>query len=168
MSVFLVSKAYLRENSPITQNVQEKDLFPHVTAAQDNYTQKILGSEFYNHILESFSAQTLNDAEITLVSDYIKPQVLWRTIDLAMPWMANNLRGKGVLRNTDENAVVSSFQELNYLRNEAKNRAEFQEQLLFDYLKKNVNVFPEYKTQDDPLIEKSDDDNQYDNDIIFY
>ena len=166
--IYLISQAYIRENSPVTENVQEKDLFPHVIAAQSNYTQKLLGSNFYDEILLSFSAQTLNPDEIALVENYIKPQVMWRTVSLALPWMANNLRGKGVLRNTDENAVVSSFQELNYLRNEAQNRAEFQEQLLFDYLAKNVELFPGYKTQIDPLIDKSEDNNQYDNGIIFY
>lgn len=167
-SVYLISQNYLRENSPITDNVQEKDLFPHIIAAQETYTQKILGSKFYEHIIEAFSAQTLNANEIELVQNYIKPQVLWRTVDLALPWVANNIRGKGILKNTDENAVVSDFREMNYLRNEASNRAEQNEQLLFDYLQKNQSLFPEYKDQQDALIEKSDDDNQYDNGFLFY
>lgn len=166
--VYLISQNYIRENSPVTENVQEKDLFPHVASAQNEYTQKILGSEFFDHIIAAFSAQTLSSAEELLVQTYIKPQVMWRSVSLALPWMANNLRGKGVIRNTDENAVVSSFQELNYLRNEAQNRAEQKEQLLFDYLQKNESLFPEYQNQNQALIKKSKDDNQYDNGFLFY
>lgn len=167
--IYLIGQTYIRQNSPITANVQDKDLFPHIIAAQELYTQKLLGSEFYNVILDSYSAQTLSGSYATLVSEYIKPQVLWRTLDFALPWIATNLRGKGLVQNTDDNAIVATPSDMRYLRNEARDRAEFQENLLWKYLCKNRELFPEFVQQTNPLVEPlKDNDNLFDSGVVFY
>lgn len=166
MAVYLITEEYIKQNSPVTTNVQMKDLFPHIIAAQNLFLQNILGSEFFDHIQKAFEDQTLTANETILVQDYIKPAVLWRTLTMSMPWLQLNLRAKGVLINTDDNANPSPMSDLKYLINEATNRAEFQEQLLVKYLCKNMNLFPLYKTQDG--LTKPDKGNQWRNGLIMY
>lgn len=166
MATYLISENYIKENSPVTANLNMKDLFPHIRAAQELFLQNIMGSQFYDDILEKYENQTLTPDETVLVSDFIKPAVLWRTIDLALPWLQLNLRAKGVLVNTDDNANPASTFDLKYLKNEASNRAEFHENLLVKYLCKNTSTFPLYNTQDG--LTKPDKGTQFRNGIIFY
>lgn len=148
MATYLITETYIKQNSPVTEAIQMKDLFPHILAAQELYIQDIIGSEFYNHILTAFNDETLTADEITLVQDFIKPAILWRTISLALPWLQFNLRAKGVLTNTDDNAVPTSTLDLKFLLNEAVGRAQFNEDLIRKYLCKNGNLFPLYQSQD--------------------
>lgn len=164
--VYLITENYIKENSPVTQAVNMKDLFPHIIAAQELFVQNILGSEFYTHILNSFENQNLTPEEVTLVQDYVKPAVLWRTVSLALPWLQFNLRAKGVLTNTDDNAFPSSTLDLKYLRNEASNRAEFQENLLTKFLCKESNDYPLYNTQSGLTL--PDERNKFRNGLIIY
>lgn len=166
MAIYFITENYIKENSPVTAAVNMKDLFPHILAAQELYIQNIMGSQFYEDILIKFSAQTLTNFETTLVQDYVKPAVLWRTIALALPWLQFNLRAKGVLTNTDDNANPVSTSDLKFLMNEASNRAEFQENLLVKYLCKEGNNFPTYNTQNG--LTKPDKGNQFRGGIIFY
>lgn len=166
MATYFITEEYIKKNSPVTQAVNMKDLFPHIIAAQELYVQNIMGSEFYEDILEKFENQTLSPEETTLVQDYIKPAVMWRTVSLALPWLQFNLRAKGVLTNTDDNAFATSTLDLKYLRNEASNRAEFQENLLVKYLCKENNLYPLYSQQNG--LTKPDKGPQFNGGIIFY
>jgi hypothetical protein len=166
MAIYLITEQYIKENSPVTSNVNMKDLFPNITAAQTLFLQPILGSEFYEHIIQAFDNQTLTPDEVTLVQDYIKPGVLWRTLALSLPWLQFNLRAKGVLTSTDDFAFPTSTPDLKYIINEAANRAEFQEKLLNVYLCKEASLFPLYKTQSG-LIEPQKKNNSG-HGLIFY
>jgi hypothetical protein len=84
-NILFVSEAYLRDNLPISRNLDTKDIKPNIQAAQDLYIQEILGSNFYEYLLIAFSAQTLNANEVILVQDYIKPAEAYRTLAMAYP-----------------------------------------------------------------------------------
>lgn len=156
----------MKNNSPVTSNIDPKDLFPHVQSAQQLYLQVILGSEFYENLLTKFKNQTLSADEITLVEDYIKPALMWRTISLALPWISFNLRNKGLMKNTDDYATGADFSELKFMLNESKNRAEFQENELNRYLCKYSALYPIYTTQNG-LIDP-DTSTNWDSGLIMY
>lgn len=167
--IYLIGQEYIRQNSPVTFNVQDKELFSHINTAQEVYTKKLLGSDFYEFLTLEYSAQTLSGNYVTLIEDYVKPQVLWRTISYALPWISANLRGQGVVVGTDENALAATESNVRTLRKEADDRAEFQEDLLWKYLCKNRNLFPEFKQQNDSLISPlKDNTNLYDGGVLFY
>lgn len=143
-----ITETYLKEKSPITTNVDPKDLYPHIDSAEKLFTRVILGSSFYDYLIDKFESQTLNSDETELVQNYVKPAVMWRTLVLALPWINYNLRNKGIMQNTDDNANTTDFGIYRYMQNEAKNRAEQSENELQKYLCKNASDFPQYQNQD--------------------
>jgi len=162
-----ISENYIKENSPVTENVDPKDLYPHIVTAEETYLVSILGSDFYSHLIDAFNDEALTDDEETLVLNYLKPTVLWRSITLALPWIHFNLRNKGVVQNTDEAATSADFNSFKFIRQEATSRAEREETLLKTYLTKNTELYPEYEDQDDSL-EPPSSANNLDSGLIFY
>lgn len=146
--IHLITENYIRDNSPVPTGVDPKDLSSHVGAAQTNFLRPILGSGFYDLLIQKFSNQTLNPEELDLMSLYIQPALLWRTIALALPWIQYNLRNKGFMVNTDDSANAALFQEFKFMINEASGRAKINEELLVKFLCKNSKDFPEFKNQE--------------------
>tara|TARA_R110000851_G_scaffold133851_1_gene268865 strand:- start:212 stop:715 length:504 start_codon:yes stop_codon:yes gene_type:complete len=165
-NIYFITEDFIKNNSPVTSNIDPKDLFPHVQSAQQLFLQVILGSEFYIDLLTKFEAQTLSADEITLVENYIKPATLWRSLVLSLPWIHYNLRNKGFMQNTDDNATSAGFNELKFMLNETKNRAEFTENQLTKYLCENSSLFPLYTTQDG-LIDP-DTSTNWDSGLVMY
>lgn len=166
MKVRFISEAYIKDNSPITENNQMKDIFPHIDTAQEVYLQQIMGSVFYNDIISKYDTQTLNQKEIELMTFYIKPAVLYRTIYLALPFIQYNLRNKGLMVNTDDAANPTSHNEFKFMYNIIQTRAEGNENLLKKYLCDNSKDFPLYN--DDSGLIKKNTNTGYDFGLLMY
>jgi hypothetical protein len=166
-NIYLVSETYFKENMPVSYNVDWKLLKSHVISAQETHLQTIIGSEFYEHILLAFSGQTLNSDETILVQDYIKPQVLYRALEMALPFMYLQLNNKGPQVQREDYSNPSDFNQFKFLLNEIKNRAEFYEKRIVTYLCKNANLFPNFRNQPDAIIEPNNK-NGFDSGLLFY
>ena len=164
----LVSEQYLRDNLPISRNLDTKDVTPNIQAAQELYLQDILGSVFYEYIMNVFSAQTLNANEVILVQDYIKPAVAYRTLEMALPFLQYQIKNKGAARQTSEFGDSADFTQLRFIINEVGNRAQFYERRLVRYLSINGTLFPQYVSNNDDII-KPNPKNGWDNGgLLFY
>lgn len=162
----LLSETYIKNNSPITLNVQMKDLSSHIVSAQELYLRLILGDSFMEHLIKQYEAQSLTSEEANLVADYVQPALLWRMLYLAAPFAMSNWRNKGFIKNTDDFGVPTDFTEFKFLRNEIKNRAEVMEELLRKELCKNGSKFPKYKNQSG--LTKPDGSSSFDSGLLFY
>jgi hypothetical protein len=141
-----ISETYLRQTVVNLSNVDTKDLAPNIEYSQDVYIQPIIGSQFYNSLQISFSAQTLNSNEEYLVS-LIQPSLAYYTVYESLPFLTYNIKNKGPQRQFGENSGDIDFNALNFLRNNIKNRAEFYAERIQNYLMFSGNLFPNYVTQ---------------------
>lgn len=154
MPTYFITESYLRSNTPLNQNLDINDIVNNIDPAQDMYIQPILGQNFYNALLVSYSAQTLTADETTLVM-HIKPALAYRAAEMSLPFIQYQIKNKGPqVQSGDFSSPVDQTQ-LNYLRNELKNRAEFYEQRLINYLCDNSSLFPAYTTNNSTDISPS-------------
>ena len=75
--IYFITENYLKTNTPITANVDVTDVTPYIKTQSDLRVQPILGSVFYNHLLDAYNNQTLTPDEEDLVT-FIQPVVAWR------------------------------------------------------------------------------------------
>ncbi len=143
MSILFVSETYIRENSVMNINVDIKDVYQSAYVAQDMHIEPILGSNLYQALQLSYSAQTLTADEITLM-EYIKPVVSWRATQLTLPFLTFNVKNKGPQSQNSDFSTGVGTAELFYLKKEVENRAEWYSQRLINYLCQNGNLFPLY------------------------
>ena len=163
-----ISEQYMRDNLPISRNLDTKDITPNIQAAQELYLQDILGSVFYEYLMNVYSAQTLNANEIILVQDYIKPAVAYRTLEMALPFLSYQIKNKGAQRQFEDFGDSADFTQLRFIINETGNRAQFYERRLVRYLNVNNTLYPQYIINNDGII-PANNGNGWDNGgLIFY
>lgn len=143
---YFISQKYLKDNSPLAANVDIKELYPFARTAEEIYIQEAIGTSLFNRLVESLNASPQNTTadEITLLLK-IRDCTLWYTCFEALPFLAIKLRNIGVVKQTDANLESGSRDDVSYLRNLCKTKAEHYMRILQRYLCENSNLFAEYR-----------------------
>lgn len=151
MGVLLISETKLKAFTNINKNVDMDVLKAEIQIAQDIDLQTILGTLFYQHLLDQVSAtgNTFNADEKTLVDDYIQPFLIQTAYFNAIPHLHYRTMNRGIVEGMMENATSVDIETMKYLRTVQKQRADFYMTRLQDYLLigKGQNKFPQYNTQ---------------------
>jgi hypothetical protein len=160
-----IDDIYIKENSPLTYNVDAKNIYSHVVDAQELHLNPLLGDEFVDYLV-GLTAPSFREDE--LIDKYIKPALMWRTLWLLTPFLTNDVRNKGFMVNTDDNASQTIPNEVGYMRKIIQSRASQREDLIIKYIKKYKEDFPLYKEQDGLIKPDNCDKRGGDWDILFY
>lgn len=144
-NAFFITESYLKANNPLSDNIDVKELYPHVKTAQDIYIQEGIGSTMYERLVESLTASPKNttDDEVELLKK-IREALAWYTAYEALPWVWVKIRNIGLVKQTGDNMEATSQTEMNHLRKELKNKADYYLKKVQDYLCCNKNLFPDY------------------------
>lgn len=145
-----VSETYLKDFTPLTQNVDVKDYLAFVKTAQDKYCADILGSKLYTRLQDGVINSNLTSDETDLVK-LLRTMTAWYTLYEAMPFLNLKLKNKGILKSGTDFSTNADLAETRYLREEVKNQAEYYLQRVQDYLCKNGRLFSEYTNPDNPI-----------------
>lgn len=150
---FFIDETYLKNYSPLSGNVEIKELYPFVLVTEDIYIQEAIGTSLYNDLITKITAD--NDLsgypnELILVGK-IRDVVMWYTCYDAIPFLATKLRNIGVVNQTGDNLTTSSDAKENKLRKECKDKGDFYLKRLQAYLCDYESLFPAYDqgTKDD-------------------
>jgi hypothetical protein len=152
--VKFVDALYIKENSTIEFNVDDKKITPLIYKVQDLYLQQSLGTTFYKHLknavvnTELQTGTTLTNDEIDLITDYIQPVVGEYALYELIPLINFNFTNKAVSQKSSEFSQPSNLDEVKYIRNNIKNMAEFYMKRLNKYLCDNPTLFPKYQNPD--------------------
>lgn len=144
LGVLLVSAEKVKSFSNVNSNLDEELLLPNIQISQEIGLQTLLGTSFYNHILNAAQGGTLTAAETTLLEDYIAPYLLWRAVYEAIPEMYMRMMNKGISIGESPNAKSVDKGDMSYLRNIHQNRYEFYSQRLQDYIQPRQADYPLY------------------------
>jgi hypothetical protein len=151
MGVLLISETKLKAFTNINKNVDMDVLKAEIQIAQDIDLQTILGTLFYDHLLNQVAStgNTFNADEKILVDSYIQPFLIQQAYFTAMPNLQFRTMNRGIVEGQMENATSVDIETFKYLRNIQKSRADFYMTRLMDYLLigKGQNQFPQYNTQ---------------------
>lgn len=162
--IYFVTESYLKNNTPITKNVDVNDVMPYVRTQAEMRLMSILGTYFYNDLLTKYNAQTLNADETTLV-EYIQPVVAWRSAEDAVFGLSYQLKNKGVqVQFGDYSTNVSQGEIAFNMDHYGQKGAWFENRLTF-WLLDNKALFPEFTStsNNDSDIKPVDDCDDLDN-----
>jgi len=145
----LIDMDYIKDNSILDDNVDERLMVDALWTAQREYIKPILGTDLYDDILTKAAAGSLASNDLILVNTYIAPCLLKYLVFEMTPILAYKYRNKGVVQQTSENSQSTSFEDLNHLLNRWKDKAEMFADDTMRYLKANTDLFPLYLSNND-------------------
>lgn len=152
-NVLLVSENKIKAFTSLNKNVDIDAIRAEISIAQDIHLQTLLGTKFYNHLLDQVSptGNTFNADELILVNDYISPYLIQIAYYEIIPALHLRSMNVGVVKAgaVDGGRDGVDMETMKYLRGIQKQRADFYMMRLQDYLiiGKGQNKFPDYNTQ---------------------
>jgi hypothetical protein len=166
--IYFVTENYLKTQTPITANVDVNDVTPFIKTQSDMRVQPILGTYFYKYMLTGYNAQTLNVDEETLVT-YIQPVVAWRSAEDAVFGLSYQLKNKGLQMQNGDYSTSVTQSEVAFAQDHYAQKASFYETRLFNYLKENKDLYPEFTSElnkDSDIKPTKTKDNGYTDSIL--
>jgi hypothetical protein len=139
--LYFITETYLKTNTPITANVDVTDVTPYIATQSALRIQPILGTTFYNHMLNAYNTQTLTPDEIDLV-EFIQPVIAWRSAEDAVFGLTYQLKNKGLQTQNGDYSASVSRSEVAFGMEHYAQKASFFEQRLIRWLLANRNLFP--------------------------
>ena len=145
----LIDMDYIKANSILDDNVDERLMVDALWTAQREYIKPILGTDLFDDIISKAGLGTLAGDDLILVNTYIAPCLLKYLVFEMTPILAYKYRNKGVVQQTSENSQATSFDDLNHLLNRWRDKAEMFAEDIINYLCANSALFPLYSTNSD-------------------
>jgi len=142
--IYFVTPAYLKDNTTVTENVDATDINAIIRVAADTWTRSYLGTYFYNDLLAKFNSQSLNANEVILVGDYVKGAVAWRAATEAVITTTYQMKNKGIQIQSGDFSAAPETRVIPWVYEKTRDKAEFYDQRLIDYLVANKSLYPEF------------------------
>ena len=139
-----VTTQYIKNNTPIIAYVEDDELQPFIKVAQDTHIQKTLGTNLFNDLKTKVLNNSLNSDEVSLMNDYVQPATSWCVVYEFILFNHYKITNKGITKQNSENSVSAELNEVNFLRDDTKNKSEFFKDRLCKYLMANPSLFPLY------------------------
>ena len=100
----------------------------------------------FEKLQADITAGSLTGVYQTLVDDYIQDSLVHWGFYECLPFLRVRVANNGIGVKTSENLESMSQEDMNTLREEIRNTAEFYTERLVDYLCNNNSSYPEYTT----------------------
>jgi hypothetical protein len=148
-NVLFISEQKLKDNTPITDNVDSSELRFAIQQAQAIQLQESLGTNLYEYLLKIVDDNTVNtDVSLIrykeLLNNFIQPTLIAWSYYLALDNFWVKFMNVGLVQNRNEQGSAVDLKTLQYLKNNAKNQGEFQDNLLRRHLLFRSGWYPEY------------------------
>ena len=136
--------AYLKENTVIDENVDDKLLTHMIEDAQDLKIEPILGTDLYVDLMDKVIAGTIAGNDKTLLDDYVFPTLKYYIVAEATWQLTVRFRNKGTEVMSSENAQAANRSDRQTVTSRYEDKAEEMAQRTINYLCENEDLFPLY------------------------
>lgn len=146
--VLLISEDLLKTYTAINENVQSDELRFCILQAQSIFIQESLGTNLYDKMLELVETGDISLSGNTnyklLLDRYIQPTLITYAYYLGMTNFYVKFVSVGLVHNSSEQGTGIDHRTFQYLKNDAKQQAEFNDNLLRRHLIFKSGLYPEY------------------------
>ena len=142
--VYYISVNYLKDNTPLNENLDDKLLKASIKEAQEVYIRDIIGSGVYNELQDQAYNDTLTADNRTLLDTYIAPCLKYYTLVESMMPLTFKFLNKTVASRNSENATPVTTDELTMIEKRYRDKAEYYADRLRSFLKEYPELYPKY------------------------
>lgn len=168
--IYFISCSYLKSHTTLNDNIDDNLLNSAIWEAQTIHIQQTIGSRLFNKILNLIETNDINlpvNADYkTLLDNYVVDcTAYWAWVE-CIPYLAMKTVNKGIERQNSEWSNAAAINEIEYLRDDIRNKAEFYTRRLSDFILENRIHYPEY-IQNNRIDEMHPDGGEYFSGIQF-
>lgn len=166
MKVYLISPNTLKQRALINDNTLDKFIKPAIDASQNINLKQITGKFLLDKICDLCYEEDEQHVKLIekpeysaykyLLQNYITDYLCYDVMSEIQINVHQKIRNAGTVQNVDENYIQSSLQEVNFIRNFYKDKAQFIGNEMQKWILKNRNDYPEFFTQGCGLNEKQE------------
>lgn len=139
--MILINEQQIRLRIPASQNVEMTLLRPNILLYQETRLMEIMGYSFYTDIVNKYTNQTLNAAELLLLNE-IHPVIAFGGLHLALPFIWGQISNRGVIQQSGDFTSPASDLSLRLIRESISQSVSHYEARLIKYLELNRTTFP--------------------------
>lgn len=160
-TALFINRTDLVRNSIIDGNVDTDKFIQFIKIAQQIHIQNYLGTELYNKIGTLITSGDIDEVAYadykTLLNDYIQPMLIWWSQVDYIPFASYQIRNGGIYKHSSETAESVSKEEIDFLVNKAREKAEFYTRRFIDYISFRNSTYPEYTQNSNEDMNPSQD-----------
>lgn len=147
-NVLLISEQKLIDNSPLNSNTDKSEVRYGIQQAQIIFLQETLGTNLFEQILDQVETGDINLSGSTnnkeLLNNFIQPMLIAYSFYLCLDNLFIKAINIGLQTFSSEQSQSIGIKEFQYMKNEAKDKAEFLDNLMRRHLIFNSQKFPKY------------------------
>lgn len=147
-NVLFISENKLKENTSINENVDSSELRFAIQLAQNIYIQETCGTNLFQKLQELVFNGDIelpaNSNYKTLLNQFIQPCLIQYSYMLGLDNFYVKWINVGLVQNRSEQGTNIDIKSLQYLKQNAKNQAEFLDNLLRRHLIFKSELYPEF------------------------
>jgi hypothetical protein len=146
--VYFISTTYLRQNTPIEDNVDDDKILPYIVQAQQTMLQEGIGETGMNALNTAVQNNTLTPDEQAFMRNYVQPLVAQYAFYLMFPFLNWKSTNKAISKESSEFSTPADLDEIKYLRSSILDMAEFYKRRMVKYLLDHPAMFIWYSNPD--------------------
>lgn len=142
ITVQFITSKYVKKYTICEENVDDTLVNKAIWKAQGMYILEALGTNLYNKMVSDYP--NYQGQYLTLINSYIQPALSeWALYNL-VPFINFRFTNKAVSTKSSDNSQPSTIDDLKWIRDDIRKNAEFLTEMMKDYIKNNISLFPEY------------------------
>lgn len=151
---FIDSDYFFNNVSSFDQNIDDHKINPVISRAQDMYIAPILGSDFYNYLMNEVyevieNNHILSPEDKTLIDDYILSALVYWTAYLAVTPLRVKATNKSMSTENSQYSLAAMKSDVQELKAEYREAAEFYTKRLVTYLCDYKSLYPVFENPTD-------------------
>jgi len=129
----------------LSQNIEEKQLNPHILDAQIRVVKGTMCSSLYDEVYTQFLDDTLTAENQTLLNDYVNPLLVFASYVNYLTTAGKRSTATGMVKVVGDNLEQITRDELKDIITENKEKKSYYQNALSDFLYNNKDVYPLYE-----------------------
>jgi hypothetical protein len=135
------------KNTPLQGAIDADALLPFVRTAQDKYLKNLLGTILFDYLQAEIIANTVGNLSVyyqDLLDDYIKNALMWYSCVEYIPFSSVQFKSNGAVKQQSEQGIAPTKGEIDYLKAQAQQNADYYALRLQNYLIAYSQFIPQY------------------------
>tara|TARA_R110000824_G_scaffold64463_9_gene168407 strand:+ start:53 stop:622 length:570 start_codon:yes stop_codon:yes gene_type:complete len=141
--ILLISAETLKQNTIISESVDDNLIHPVIMLAQDKYVLPVLGTDLFDKLKTEVSGTPAGDY-LTLLKEYVSKCLCQYTLATLYPVLRLRAVNHSIVQMNNEQGTSATYDDIQPLIDGAVDMGQFYRERMIEYLTNNSSLFPEY------------------------